>query len=137
MPPGIVKFVWKTALYGGIGALIVGGYAILNPEAFVRLPDGHNSQLVGDWYTGGRVFYRHYRFNADGTGQLWYGRREPRDFHWGTEGGRMRMKYRSFNGWSAPQFDFKVGGGELSLNGHGAADSADLRRDPPASSRLE
>jgi len=140
MSPGTARFIWKTVLYGGVAAACIGWYVATNPDAFVQLPDGRDPGLAGDWYSGGRTYYRHFRFNLDGTGQIWTGRREPRDFRWGSDGDRIRMKYRIYNGWTAPKFEFHVGEGGQSLSLHGLsdfADSAELQREPPPSAKLE
>jgi|GEM_PF-4033265 len=135
----MLKVLIRIFVYVAIAGIIVGGYASLNPDAFAHVPDGRDPGVVGDWYSGRRTFFRHYHFNEDGTGQLWMGGREPRDFVWGTDGARLQMKYRTNYGWTAPKFDFnfKDGGEALSLHGLGVADSSELTRSTPSSVSLD
>lgn len=138
MRPGTVKVVLKYLWYLCILALLVGAYYIHSPDAFVRLPEGRDASIVGDWYQSNSRSFRKYTFRQDGTGEILYQNREPRKFWWGTDGGRLQMKYQSYAGWTAPKYDYWMESpGEVAIKEIDGAYKMEMVRNAPDSSKIQ
>lgn len=125
-------FVLRSLLYLTVAAGLIWVYALAFPEAFVRLPDGRAPEILGDWYTKRFNSYQHYIFRQDGTGEIRTVGRDTRPFTWGTDGQRLQLKYRSWKGWTVPEYDFALNGTQLDLEGRGPANNEKLERKAPA-----
>lgn len=136
MHSGLLRSAGKVVLYLAIIATIVGAFAITSPEAFVRVPPEKMPDLVGDWYVDRFGSFRRYIFNKDGSGEILVPGRETRKFQWGTEGNRLRMKYKTQGGWSAPLYDVQLGK-EVNLKAVESGYSMVMKRQPPASASLQ
>lgn len=130
------RAVLKVCFYLAIVAVVIGGFAVTSPEAFVRVPPEKAADLVGDWYVDRGGSFRRYIFNKDGSGEILVPGRDTRKFQWGTEGNRLRMKYKTQNGWSAPLYDVELGK-EVSLKAVESGYSLVMKREAPASASLQ
>lgn len=130
------RTVLKVCFYLAIVAVVIGGFAITTPEAFVRVPPEKSTDLVGDWYVDRFGSFRRYIFRKDGSGEILVPGRETRKFQWGTEGNRLRLKYKTQNGWAAPLYEVKIAA-DVSLKAVETGYSLVLKRQPPPSASLE
>jgi len=138
MRPGIGRWVFRYLWYACVLALLVGAYYLHSPDAFVRLPDGRDARILGDWYQVNYRSFRKYTFNRDGTGEIIGQGREPRKFWWGTDGGRLQMKYQSYGGWTAPKYVFWTeGSNQVSIKETDGAYVMRMVRDAPDSSKIQ
>lgn len=125
----------KAGLYLAIVAIVIGAFAVHSPDAFARVPAEKRQDLVGDWYVDRFGSFRKYTFNGDGTGEILIPGREGRKFQWGTDGKRLRMKYQTPNGWSAPIYEVSVGS-EAKLQAVEGGHSLVMKREAPPSAAL-
>ncbi|MBC8066156.1 MAG: hypothetical protein H7Y17_15090 [Chlorobia bacterium] len=135
----IVRTVAKWVFYLAIAGTVAGMYVMANPEAFTPIPSTRDEALVGDWYVQRYGSFRHYVFRSDGTGEIWNPGRETRKFRWGTQDRRLRMKYQTGNGWTAPEFDMQVDSesDEVELKPRGSGPYMVLQREAPESAVLK
>ncbi len=134
---GFVYFIAIVAIY----ITVVAGYRLFDPDALVAVPKGKDSAMVGDWFTERFGQIRKYRFNPDGTGEIWSSGALFRKFQWGTENDAIRVKYRGQSTWQAPKLKFQVDQGQGTvrfryLDGSGNFPS-ELRRAAPDSARIQ
>lgn len=125
----------KAGLYLAVVAIVIGAFAVHSPEAFARVPSEKRPDLVGDWYVDRFGSFRKYTFNQDGTGEILIPGREGRKFQWGSVGNRLRMKYQTPNGWSAPVYEVKVDS-EAKLQAVEGGYSMVMKREAPPSASL-
>lgn len=139
MRRGILRAGAKWLCYLAIVAAVVGMYAMTYPEAFTPVPSTRDQSLVGDWYVQRFGSFRHYVFRPDGTGEIWNPGRETRKFRWGTQDRRLRMKYQTMNGWTAPEFDMNVdpSSDKVELKSRGSGPNMILQREAPESAVLK
>jgi hypothetical protein len=132
-------FLWKLLGYTAVAAALIGAFAVYTPEAFVLVPAGRDPAIVGDWYVERYGSFRRYQFKKDGTGYVWSPGRDVREFRWGTDGDRLRMKQRSNSGWQAPEFRIESdpSTGELLLEPEGAGWPLKMNRNAPESAKLD
>lgn len=138
MQPGITRTILKWLGYLAIFGILVGAYALRYPDAFVRVPNERRPELIGDWFLDRYGSVRKYTFAKDGTGEIRSPDRETRKFYWGTEGDRLRMKYQTYNGWTAPEYeiDIRESTGEASIKESDSAYVMHLSRQAPDSATL-
>lgn len=130
----LLKYFWYLAVF----ALLVGAYYIANPDAFARLPNGHDPDVLGDWYETRRGSFRKYTFFDNGTGEIRSAGREPRKFWWGTEDDQLQMKMQSFGGWVAPTYTFWFDGPtNIAIKENDGAYVMRLGRDAPESAKVQ
>lgn len=139
MKSPLLRALPKCLAYLVIGLALVGAYASYSPEAFVRVPSGRDETFVGDWYVERFGSFRKYSFWSNGEGEIISPGRPNRPFFWGTDSGQLRMKYTTFNGWSAPQY--KVNWSEdvsfVDLKETETLSTIRLQRNPPLSAILQ
>jgi hypothetical protein len=138
MKSSFMRALPKYLAYLVIGLALIGAYASFSPEAFVRVPSSRD-ELVGDWYVERFGSFRKYSFFPNGEGEIISPGRPNRPFFWGTESGQLRMKYSTFNGWTAPKY--KMSRSEdasvLELKEADSFSTMRLQRNPPSSAILQ
>lgn len=130
------RTILKFVLYAAVAGSFVGLYAMHSPEAFTPIPHEKEEGLLGDWYVDRFGSFRHYVFKKDGTGEIWIPGRETRSFFWGTNDGRLRLKYQTYQGWSAPEYRMKLGN-QVTLEPLGEGYTIILKREAPPSASLQ
>ena len=106
----LAKAITYVAGAAAICAAISVGLREYDPNAVKDLPSGRDSQLRGDWFAERFGQLRRYRFNEDGTGEIWSAGSFFRSFSWGTEANHVRVKYRGQNSWQAPLLSYEMDG---------------------------
>jgi hypothetical protein len=127
----------RLIFYLVIVGLLVGAFAMHSPEAFVQVPGERDPEVLGDWYMDRYGRFRHYIFKEDGTGEIWSSGREPRKFQWGTEEDKLRLKYQSQNGWTAPLYEYAVQSGGLMMTDLENGYQLNMSRQSPAGAGLQ
>lgn len=139
MRPGARRHLLKVCIYLLIAFGCFRLYVSQSPEFFTPVPADRHSAIVGDWYVDRFGSFRHYIFRADGTGEIWTPNRETRKFTWGTQGQVLRMKYRTQNGWTVPEFKYSTDpeSDQLTLEAVTTGYSMVMKREAPPSATLQ
>gem|GEM_PF-5759081 len=116
------EVIGKSILWivGIVLAGLVGAWICMRwtSGTFASVPNGHDARLVRVWTGQSRPSWAvrfaqedhkplktvTYELRADGTGTM----SNRGSFIWGTEDGRIQMKYLAVDAWATPSFSYRV-----------------------------